>query len=301
MPATAERYREVLLSAQRIDRASLARGDTAQRPLTDAEIGRMVERYAAKHGRPFVKADPAPIGPRRADEREYERRLRRRILDPLFRQLRSGLATAASEAQAIAILDGMPQPDGGDIPRAEAARHVRRLEGYHRARLISTFRSALAVDIRPLLVESGMREAMEARIAENVRLIKTIPQATPISLRHRVTQTFLDVPFDQQRLSAVLRDEFGAQGHTLRRITRDQTSKSIGQFTRIRHQQLGIREYKWRTKQDERVRPSHEALDGTTQRYDSPPSVGNPGEDIQCRCVPIPVIPEAMGGEREAE
>ena len=32
------------------------------------------------------------------------------------------------------------------------------------------------------------------------------------------------------------------------------------------------------------------ALDGTTQRWDDPPSEGHPGEPINCRCVAEPVL-----------
>ncbi len=41
---------------------------------------------------------------------------------------------------------------------------------------------------------------------------------------------------------------------------------------------------------DERVRPSHEALDGTRQRWDDPPAEGHPGEPINCRCIAEPVL-----------
>ncbi len=100
-------------------------------------------------------------------------------------------------------------------------------------------------------------------------------------------------PFNQQALSKVVREKGKSAGYNLRRITRDQTSKAIGQLTQARHRQLDIEEYDWLTSQDERVRPSHAALNGTRQRWDRPPSVGHPGADIQCRCVAIPVIPEA--------
>ena len=122
MPATAEQYRAVLLRG----RHDLRERRPADGPpsLTDAQIELMVERYAAEPARRFAKADPTPIRPRRRDEREYERRLRRLVLDPLFRNLRSGLTAAGSAAQAIAILDNMPLPDLGDIPEAEAARQM---------------------------------------------------------------------------------------------------------------------------------------------------------------------------------
>ena len=243
-------------------------------------------------------SDPTPIRPRRADEREYERRLRRAILDPLFGQWRSGLATAGSVRAAMARLDGLPPPDIGLIPSREVERAARRIEGYHRARLISTFRSALGVDIRPTLNDASVRRLMDAWVAENVSLIRTIPRRAHDGLHRALRRELADAPFDQSRLSALLRREYGSSGYNLRRLTRDQTSKAIGQLTQSRHRQIGIEEYIWRTVRDERVRQSHASLEGTRQRYDSPPAVGNPGDDIQCRCVAQPVIAALDDGVR---
>ena len=294
MPAPVERYREVLLLSQRADRAASVRGEPDIRPLTNDEIARMVERYAAKRERRFAKADPLPIGSRHADQAAYERAIRRVVLEPLMRQLRAGLSRAAAASQAIAALDGVgwTLPEG--LVAEEVAAHAARLDGYQRNRLIRSFRSALGVDIRPLLNDDAIRPLMDAWRRQNVSLIRTIPQRLHEGLYRRVSETFAQRPFDQQALSRVMRTEFGSIGYNARRIARDQTSKAIGQLTRARHQQIGIEEYTWRTAQDERVRSTHAVLDGTRQRYDSPPSVGNPGGDVMCRCVAIPVIPEAL-------
>ena len=298
MPATAQRYREVLQRVQYADHAALARGEPARRPLTDAEIDLMVERYAAKQGQWYVKVGPSPIGPRSADERVYERAIRRVVLAPLMRQLRSGLSRAAAASQLIAVLNGVDWTLPEGLVAEEVAAQSARLSGYHRRRLIQAFRSALRVDIRPMLNEAAIEPLMSAWRRQNISLIRTIPQRMHDGLYRRMTRTFMDRPFDQQALSKVLNEEFRVSAGNLRRITRDQTSKAIGQLTRSRHQQIGIQEYIWRTAQDERVRDSHVSLDGTRQRWDTPPSVGHPGEDIQCRCVSIPVIAALDDGKR---
>ena len=136
---------------------------------------------------------------------------------------------------------------------------------------------------------------MAAWRRENIRLIRTIPVRFHESLRRRVTETFADRPFDQRALSKVLNREYRSTGYNLRRLTRDQTSKAIGQLTHARQTQLGVTEYRWRTAQDERVRETHATLDGTTHRWDTPPGVGHPGQDIQCRCVAIPVLAPVTG------
>jgi SPP1 gp7 family putative phage head morphogenesis protein len=81
-------------------------------------------------------------------------------------------------------------------------------------------------------------------------------------------------------------------------IARDQTLKVYGQIQEARQLDAGIEEYDWSTSDDERVRESHAALDGTRQRWDSPPVVDartgrreHPGGDFQCRCAAIPVLP----------
>ncbi len=55
--------------------------------------------------------------------------------------------------------------------------------------------------------------------------------------------------------------------------------------------------YIWHTQRDGRVRPGHRALEGTQQRWESPPITdpatgyrAHPGEPKACRCVPWPLL-----------
>ncbi len=236
------------------------------------------------------------VGPRRLDERLYDKSLRRAVLAPLLAQLRNGLSEASAASLALEIIDGVFRRwRMGGLVDEEVAAHSARVSSYHKRRLIQTFRTALSIDIRPRLLDSAIEPLMTAWRRENVSLIRTIPERFHESLHRRVGETFAQQPFDQQALSKVLNREFKVSGSNLRRITRDQTSKAVGQLTHARHRQLGIQEYTWRTAQDERVRVTHQALEGSLQKWDSPPAVGHPGEDIMCRCVAIPVIEEADG------
>lgn len=82
-------------------------------------------------------------------------------------------------------------------------------------------------------------------------------------------------------------------------IARDQILSLNGQMQQIAQTEAGIEEYVWSTSEDERVRDSHQLLDGRTFPWDSPPSPDgepvHPGEAINCRCVPVPVIPLFQG------
>ena len=239
---------------------------------------------------------PNPVQPRRLDERHYEKALRRIVLEPLMRKLRAGLTRAAAAADVLDAIRGVPvDTSRTDLLVAdEVAAQARRLRSYHTRRLIQTFRAALGIDIRPTLRDAAIEPLMAAWRRENIRLVKTIPERLHESLYRRVSETFADRPFDRGALSQMLNREFKSSGYNVRRLARDQTSKAIGQLTRTRHQQLGITEYTWRTAQDERVRDSHVALEGSRQRWDTPPSVGHPGQDVQCFPGSVRIVPMGL-------
>lgn len=93
-------------------------------------------------------------------------------------------------------------------------------------------------------------------------------------------------------LSVKIQTEFDVSESRGDLIARDQTLKLNAQLTRARYADVGIEKYVWTTSGDERVREEHEELDGQEFAFIDPPSVGNPGDDFQCRCTPYPVIPE---------
>lgn len=93
-------------------------------------------------------------------------------------------------------------------------------------------------------------------------------------------------------------DRLGVGFSRAKLIARDQTNKINSQMAQASAASAGIEEYTWGTAKDENVRPDHKRLQGRRFRYDDPPVTdqrtgrrNNPGEDIQCRCVAIPVIP----------
>ena len=87
----------------------------------------------------------------------------------------------------------------------------------------------------------------------------------------------------------MLRDEYQSSGYNLRRLTRDQTNKQIGGLSKLRHGQLGITKFIWRTVADERVRAEHAGYDGQTYEWSQAPE-GGPGAPILCRCNAEPAI-----------
>jgi SPP1 gp7 family putative phage head morphogenesis protein len=82
-------------------------------------------------------------------------------------------------------------------------------------------------------------------------------------------------------------------------IARDQTLKTYAGVAEAQQKEAGVTQYVWSTSQDERVRENHQALEGQPFDWSNPPPAGNngeplaPGEDYQCRCVAIAIIPGA--------
>ena len=60
---------------------------------------------------------------------------------------------------------------------------------------------------------------------------------------------------------------------------------------RLSLKQAGITDqYIWRTRCDERVRPSHRINDGRIFSWSDPPATGHPGDDYNCRCEAVPFV-----------
>ena len=86
------------------------------------------------------------VGPRRIDERVYGRTLRRLVLAPLMAQLRNGLSEASAASLALEIIDEVFRRwRMAGLVQDEVAVHSARVSGYHKRRLIQTFRTALGI------------------------------------------------------------------------------------------------------------------------------------------------------------
>ena len=224
-----------------------------------------------------------PVGPRVVDAHAYEREVRRKILDPFVASTVGRLQHVDRTWYAIRdALNALPP----QFPTAQAEALVRKnlaqLDASHRRRFFRSVVKAVGIDVRRELMSSVTKPLIIRGISTNVDLIRTIGPRYHAALKGDLEKLAGTVPFDERRLAGVLRKGYKSAGYNLRRITRDQTNKLTGQFNLARQTAIGIRAYQWRTAGDERVRPSHAALDGTRQEWDAPPMIGHPGHEIQC-------------------
>lgn len=150
---------------------------------------------------------------------------------------------------------------------------------------------AIAREANLRLIDRALRA-----YADDVRAVFSEPRT--VGLRVEEIAKMLEPGVRRAFLAEGLED--AARRATVRAslIARDQTLKTNAAVSRARMRAAGVTDYGWSTSRDERVRPMHAALEGRRFAFDDPPvtnqagETNNPGEDIQCRCIPIPYIAE---------
>ncbi len=93
------------------------------------------------------------------------------------------------------------------------------------------------------------------------------------------------------QMAARLRERVGVSKSRATLIARNELGNASAAGAEATQRDAGIERYEWLTAQDDRVRPSHAALDGQIFSWDDPPPEGPPGSDILCRCVALAILP----------
>lgn len=155
------------------------------------------------------------------------------------------------------------------------------------------------VDLQGYLNNSGkVAEKLEQLTAANVQLITSIHSQYLDKIQSAVMQAQVKGTSSKE-LAKQIKDIGGTTEKRAKLIARDQSSKINAALTRARHEEMGVTQYIWSTSGDERVRDSHAENDGKIFSYDDPPATGNPGDQINCRCVAIPYFGDKV--EQKAE
>lgn len=232
-----------------------------------------------------------PVPPDMSLASKFEAELRRLILDPLHRAIVGRVNRAGKDYHKIrkAIRKARPNLPTATVNKL-AIQYYAQVKAYHTQQFEKSMRRHLGTDV-DFMSDKALEPVMKDRLRENVDLIKTIPGRHLGPLYKDITKLAKQAPFDQQKLQKILSNRYNSSGYNLRRITRDQTVKAIGDLNETRQRQVGVTHYKWHTARDERVRPSHWAKEGRVFSWKSPPAdTGHPGDDINCRCTASPVI-----------
>ncbi len=175
---------------------------------------------------------------------------------------------------------------------------AKRVDKHNRTQRDRQWKQALGIDLRGRDVDTSKK--LTGFVRENVGLISTIPKRLHRDVRALVDQAST-TGMRVGTLAKQIEARFDVSKSRAQLIARDQTNKLNGELTQIRQEAVGITTYDWATSEDERVRPDHAALDGTTQKWSKPPVVdkrtrrrAHPGGDYQCRCNAIPNVGELL-------
>lgn len=164
------------------------------------------------------------------------------------------------------------------------------VDNYNRGEFESVLKS---MQINAFGAERWYNEYSRQWIDENLALIKSIREDAlrriQSELREAISST-LERGVQTKLLANRIRDLSGVTEKRARLIARDQVGKLNGRLTEYRQRGAGIKEYRWSTSNDSRVREAHAEREGQIFKWDKPPFDGHPGQPINCRCVALPVI-----------
>jgi len=142
---------------------------------------------------------------------------------------------------------------------------------------------------------AAQNDALQATIAENVGLIKSIPQRYMTGVDGAVMRS-VQAGRDLGSLAKELHEQRGITKRRAATIARDQNNKATATLTRVRQQELGITKAVWvHSGAGKHPRPEHVAFNGKT--YDVAKGAyleGKwtwPGVEINCRCTSRSIIP----------
>ena len=139
---------------------------------------------------------------------------------------------------------------------------------------------------------------------DNAKLIMDIPAKTMRQIRNETIDA-LQSGKTVAQMKDIVQERMDVSDSRAQLIARDQVSKLNADLTKSRQEDSGVVKYEWSTMQDERVRDSHADCDGEIFTWDgnvsdggvSKPDGNNPGEDYQCRCFAVPILPSRLAFE----
>ncbi len=152
----------------------------------------------------------------------------------------------------------------------------------------------LSGDVEKLLTRKLSVVRVDA-IKDNIRLIKSLPPGVDKTELGNAIERAVAGGESSSKLARELVDKFDLPLNKAKTIARDQIGKLNGQLNAARQQELGITKFRWRTREDNKVRPKHKERNRKVYGYEAPPAGNLPGEEPNCRCWPEPVFEDLLG------
>ena len=180
---------------------------------------------------------------------------------------------------------------------------VGKISDDNKAKIQRVLTNALGVDVT-FLDNKAIKQRIELAVADNVRLIKSIPEKHFTKVQQAVFDNYRGVKFKEGSLRNRLMAIGRITDQQAKFLARDQAAKFATSLNAARQEDAGIEGYIWRNQGDERVvgNPSgkypkgnaahmdHWKREGKVFKWDDPPPDGHPGQAIGCRCFAEPIV-----------
>lgn len=244
-------------------------------------------------------------------EQQYAKMLRG-IIDGINAELKTRIADEL-QAEIAAREDGYRVDDLSAVLRAIRSLATGNIPGLSFVRNIGdSIRSAIdgnwqkainqAIGVNVALPGTDMSANIDAWAEENTALITNLTQSYLSKITTAVNSGFRD-GLSWRDISKNIRAETGVAKRRADLIARDQVATMNMQVTKQRAADLDIKQFVWRTMEDQRVRgnpsgrypkanPSHYARNGKTYNWSDGAGARDtfPGKAINCRCFAMNVI-----------
>lgn len=179
--------------------------------------------------------------------------------------------------------------------RTHVARHVS--DAFDRMAVQVNKKNIAGMKVLGIPVSPGAQDVLKRARDANIRLVEDAGRAYAQQVRE-IFDDPANFGLRPEELKAKLLERADVSESRAQLIARDQTLKTNAALTKDRHEKAGITRYRWSGSLDERERPMHRELEGQIFNWDEPPVTNpqgdenHPGEDYQCRCVPVPILEE---------
>lgn len=182
-----------------------------------------------------------------------------------------------------------------DMSRLEPdiARAGQSVADAHKRLLQRQTKAALGVDVPT--IDTQVPRKIDAFVSKNLTRIRSLSDKLVGEVETIVIDAW-DRGLSEAEVAAEIEKRLGVAESYARFLARDQMGSLYTQVTRSRHEELGVRIFRWWTENDGRVRPSHALKHEKIFPYTGSraPSL-MPGDEYGCRCWEEPMFDEIKG------
>lgn len=247
---------------------------------------------------------------------KYKTSVEKRLADALLTLSKKidAIAETAHTFQAFrtTIIRLSKSPEWRELAWTEAVRMVQGVT----AQNTRTWREAARKSRKARQINAALREELSnhagfiSLVRQNSKTILSLPLNVAEEITQRASERFIEGVRSDVLLKEIKAAAPGIAISKAQLIARTETAKAQAAVTQIRSEQLGIDWFVWRTSEDQRVRTSHDGMDGVLCRYSdlpapeqlfptrnkdgstTPSHLGHygPGDCPNCRCYAEPVV-----------